>query len=312
VTPASPRQPAQTAVTTNAEVAAALPEGLVDAAVARILARIASEPIATVPEPSSSNVQFNVALRSLLNDPAVRKAVARATEPKGPSTVYPNTWQAQFRYVGPGTAVGSNVFWGRSSSFTGATGQCQQVATCYQNAWSYNTDVAPAAQSLRYMLTPAWTLDEIVVSDNGGTTDNYYVLPVGLDGLYSPSQAPAAPQVAAVISWDIDQRYKGGHPRTYLPGIDQAAFAAEGSNTWGTAFITALKAAALTFLTQLVANLLAAGFASAEPIIISRFSKGPRPSAVPFAITNSSANPVTVNERIDTQRRRLGKEITTR
>jgi hypothetical protein len=180
------------------------------------------------------------------------------------------------------------------------------------DAWKYTTSGPPAESSLQSVLNASWTLDEIVVSDNTGNTDNYYVLPVKLAGTYPSDNLPLPPNVAAAVSWDIDKKYKGGHPRTYLPGIDSQALAASGSNIWSAAFIAALKAAALVFLQQVVAYLIGAGMASATPGVISRYSKGPRPSAVFFPITNSSSDVPVVNERVDTQRRRLGKEVTAR
>jgi hypothetical protein len=239
--------------------------------------------------------------------------VSRATEPKGPPTTIPNTWRAEFRYTGPGNVIASNVYWGYSPTFTGATGQCQTVAQAYSTAWQYEATGPPVVQSLIYMLSPAWTLTEIVVSDNGGTTDNFYVLPVGLAGLSTLTGPVLSPNVAAVVSWDIDQKYKGGHPRTYLPGIESAAVAVAGANTWTTAFVSALKAAALAFLQQLIATLISAGFSSAQAITVSRFrGNAALPAAKMYPITNSSANPPIVNSRIDSQRRRLGKEVTAR
>lgn len=262
--------------------------------------------------PSSPLVPFTVPLSSIITNHSVRKAIAKATQPREATTAVPHSWKCQFNYEGPDAVVGSNVFWGTSTSFTGSTADCQSIATCYLNAWKFVDPDDSTNDSLITVLNSGWLLTEIVVSDNTGASDNFYVLPVNLNGTMGSPANCAPPNVAAVVSWDIDQKYKGGHPRTYLPGIDSTAYAEGGSNQWASAFVSALKAAALAFLTQLVANLLAAGFASAEPVIISRFRNGPRPSAVAFPITNSSANPPVVNSRIDSQRRRLGKEITGR
>lgn len=280
--------------------------------IAEALVGDGTSPIVTVPEGSSSVVQFSVPLRSILTKPAVRKAVMRATEPRAPTTIVAHTWRADFRYTGPGGITATNVFWGQSPSFDGSAALCQVVANAYLTAWQYHGSGGVEESGLRDCLSQTWTLEEIVVSDNGGTTDNFFSLPVGMLGNYPAGLGPAAPQVAAVASWDIDKKYKGGHPRTYFPGIDQEAFAAQGGNTWSSTFVTLLKWAALNFLKQLIAQLIANAVASPAPGIISRFDNGPRPSAIFVPITNSDANPVTVNSRIDTQRRRVGKEITAR
>lgn len=106
-------------------------------------------------------------------------------------------------------------------------------------------------------------------------------------------------QVAIVISWEIQLRYRGGHPRTYLPaGVGEDTLTA---TQWTPAFITEVQDAAVTFRNSL--NALTTGSTTYKMCSVSyRANNAPRPQPLPFVIQGSS-----VDSRVDTQRRRLGK-----
>lgn len=106
--------------------------------------------------------------------------------------------------------------------------------------------------------------------------------------------------VASVISWHINLRYRGGHPRTYLPGGVVADL--NGFSTWSGAFVTELNSAAGAFLTSM--NALTTGATTYKLCIVSySANNAPRPQPLPFLIQSHS-----VDNRVDTQRRRLGKD----
>lgn len=106
--------------------------------------------------------------------------------------------------------------------------------------------------------------------------------------------------VAAVLSWTINLRYRGGHPRTYLPAGIMTDLS--GFTTWSPAFVTELDAAAGTFRTSM--NALTTGATTYKLCIVSYSSNNaPRPQPLPFQIQGHS-----VDNRVDSQRRRLGKD----
>lgn len=105
----------------------------------------------------------------------------------------------------------------------------------------------------------------------------------------------------AVISWKVGLRYRGGKPRTYVP-YGSAAAPANGIQVPG-AYVTSLKAAAAGFLTDV--NAMTSGTITIALAMVSYYSHNQlRPLGLPYLITGSD-----VHNRVDTQRRRLGKEF---
>jgi hypothetical protein len=107
-------------------------------------------------------------------------------------------------------------------------------------------------------------------------------------------------QVACVISWKINLRYRGGHPRTYLPaGVATDVLT---QRLWENTFIDAATASAATWHSNL--NGIVAGLNSFTFVAVSYFTNGAL-RATPLVLPITSE---VVHNRIDTQRRRLGKE----
>lgn len=106
------------------------------------------------------------------------------------------------------------------------------------------------------------------------------------------------------ISWKVQQRYKGGHPRTYLPppGGDSLA----DSRLWLTSHVSQIATNANNFHSQV--NGMQHGQLSDIHL-----------GTVSFVLRNDWRDPpvfrdftlsaATVDQRIDTQRRRLGRDI---
>lgn len=117
----------------------------------------------------------------------------------------------------------------------------------------------------------------------------------------SRSGTPMPNSVAACITWKINNRYRGGHPRTYLPAGVIADVV--GGNRWTDAFVTAADSAAAAFLVAL--NALSIGGATYKMVCLSyRRNKVNLVPPVPYTIQSSL-----VDHRPDTQRRRLGRDI---
>lgn len=105
---------------------------------------------------------------------------------------------------------------------------------------------------------------------------------------------------ACVVSWPINHRYRGGHPRTYLPAGVQADVS--GGSQWTTTFKNLVQTNMAAFRTAL--NGLTTGTTTYKMIALSyHFNKQPLNPPVAYTV----AAPV-VHGRVDTARLRLGKE----
>jgi hypothetical protein len=110
-------------------------------------------------------------------------------------------------------------------------------------------------------------------------------------------------QTAAVFSWKIAAAYRGGHPRTYLPFPDKSILAAGPSvNTISAASGAAMTAAADAFLVDMNGFGFAGGVTTIGTVSYRR-ANAPRVVPVFYPYLGHTR----VNERLGTQRRRLGK-----
>ena len=162
---------------------------------------------------------------------------------------------------------------------------CQAVHTAYVNAF-----------------TTLWSSSTILITVDGQDLASRTAA-TGTFSLTHPgvqTTIPMALQVALCISWSISDRYRGGHPRTYLPGIDGTFVT--GGRLLTTAGHTAYLNAAAGFLTNM--NAMTAGGSSWKMCCVRYFSQH-QLLANPLVREISGQS---VHGRIDTQRRRLGKE----
>lgn len=141
----------------------------------------------------------------------------------------------------------------------------------------------------------------VVLYDSGGDALEG-VAGVGGTGAFSDNGLPA--QVAMCISWQIAPHYRGGHPRTYLGGLTEGAV--DSVNTWTGGMITAAASAAVAFHGDLEAITgISSGISTVEHGITSFVRAGAwRTPPVFYRIAGA-----TVDARIDTQRRRLGRDV---
>lgn len=114
--------------------------------------------------------------------------------------------------------------------------------------------------------------------------------------------APA--NVSCCIGWRVQAHYRGGHPRTYLAGIPTSKFA--NSRQFSTAYASAVAGSAAAFHREV--NGLSAGALSSLKLGIVSFVlrkewRNP-PVFRDFIIDSAHVDP-----RIDSMRRRLGRDI---
>jgi len=106
---------------------------------------------------------------------------------------------------------------------------------------------------------------------------------------------------AACLSWKVNQRWRGGHPRTYLPATVSSDIVA--GRLFTDTYVTALTTAANTFLTTV--NALTAGGATMRLVCVRR-TIDRVVLVTPVVLTIQS---VLVDHRIDSQRDRMGKDL---
>jgi hypothetical protein len=184
------------------------------------------------------------------------------------------------------------------AKYAGGTIDIAALATLAQNvraAWV--TNFAPR-------LTTSCQLLQVECTDIASRTGAQNVDTVGGAGTIPGVFAPL--QVALVVSWKVGTRYRGGHPRMYLAGPDPSQI--QTGNTWMPTYVTNVLAAARAFRTAI--NASAAGGATWQLVAVSYFHlvggvpayKVP-PDILPIA-------DAAIHTRVDTMRRRLGKEVT--
>lgn len=108
----------------------------------------------------------------------------------------------------------------------------------------------------------------------------------------------AALNVAAVVSWRIARRYRGGKSRTYIGGLSDAQLSPP--DQLSTVFAGNLQAAAVAFLAHYT-NLSLSGLTWQLAVVSYRTANAPRVTPLVEDITAAS-----VTAAIRSQRRRLG------
>lgn len=125
----------------------------------------------------------------------------------------------------------------------------------------------------------------------------------GVDVSYAGTHAGVVypTNVCAVLSWKVNYRWRGGHFRTYLPAGSAGDITA--GRLWSTTFLTSLNTAADAFRNAL--NGLTVGGTGGHLSGIRYFDqKVMLETPLDLVIVDS-----TVHSRVDTQRRRLGREV---
>lgn len=176
--------------------------------------------------------------------------------------------------------------------YSGTAPQVGDLATvCSQIASAYVANIAPLAHSSVVLtgvdaadLTSPAAAATSATNNNAGTRTG----------------TAMTSQVACVSSWQINVRYRGGHPRTYWP----VGVIADTTNSrlWTSTFVTAAQTGFNGYRTSL--NAIVTGSTTYKMVAVSfHTNHAARQQGIPFTI-----NSVTVHGRVDSQRHRLGKE----
>jgi hypothetical protein len=148
------------------------------------------------------------------------------------------------------------------------------------------------------LLTSAFALtgtDAVDLSSSAGAAASH---PSGATGGASGAFFPN--NVAACISWLTARHYRGGHARTYLPGIPAAA-SVDGVH-WTSTFLGSMGSAALDF--RAAVNAASSGLPAPISLVsVTRVIGGVVRVPATFDVITGSR----FDDRVDTQRRRLGR-----
>jgi hypothetical protein len=199
-----------------------------------------------------------------------------------------------------GTAPWVNTFWLATTGASPPTG----------------TQVSGLASSFMGLFNTMWSAD---TSSTAGTSQTICEWNDGagnvVDGAASTPVAgtsgsgylPAS--VAMVISWRLAQRYRGGHPRTYIAGCSIGMLATQ--TTFSTSVVSDMQTHVNTFLAA-VNGLAPSGFSSVTLGVLRQFANGGSETKPPTFLNPPQFKPFVsgiVKPGVATQRRRLGDNL---
>lgn len=166
---------------------------------------------------------------------------------------------------------------------------CNGIATQAFNAYATNLMQLVDVNSI---LTRCEVQDLTSPTANEGSHDGSQA------GSIATQSGPAS--LALVVSQIINFRYRGGHPRFYVPGPTMLEVL--NGKVWTNTFLTSARAQATSFRSAL--NAIVQGTMTFQMATVSyRTAHALRPTPLPFVVQQ-----LVVHGRVDTQRRRLGKE----
>lgn len=149
------------------------------------------------------------------------------------------------------------------------------------------------------LMSTSATYGGVDLADLTSPTTSQASVTANATGTRTGTGLPAS--ACVVTSWSANVRYRGGHPRTYwCVGITTDL---SNPRTVAPTFVTAVNNASTAFRTMM--NSQTWSGATNKMVVLSYVRDGVRlANPVPYTITGNS-----VHGRLDTQRRRLGKEI---
>lgn len=167
--------------------------------------------------------------------------------------------------------------------------ECATLAAAVRSAWVSN--FIP-------LQTSSLTLNDVTAIDLTSNT--------GAEGSATGSTAGSqagstlSSNAAGCVTWKIARRYRGGHPRTYIAGFIFSQ--TSNPNTWSATHVTNVTNAATALRTAINGLTVAGGAVS---MVVPHYVVGG------VRLTNPDWSIITglvVDTRIDSQRRRLGRD----
>jgi hypothetical protein len=215
-----------------------------------------------------------------------------------PSVVLPaiaNVVKLILNWVGPAGRVAKNILFAKMSGGTGSTSD-----PIFLNAVANGLMSSIQTATISPIVNSAWTLSGVTARDAGGTSAQGVSTHAPIVGGGSGQCLP--PNVAVAISWIIPESYRGGKPRTYLPGVSASALIDTGQSGLTSTFCSSLDAAATLLMNDFNTHPI-----SGSTVTLGTVSYHTGHAVRPTPLFRTYVD-VKVHERVDSQRRRLGKE----
>lgn len=188
-----------------------------------------------------------------------------------------------------------NVMYLKYSTSAPSVAELNTLSGLVMSAWTTN---------LKPILTSGMTLNFVDLQDVSSRTGSYYQNTTGGVGSVASSQ-PLPSSIAMAISLKVAKRYRGGHGRVYQCGFN-AADVVNGTN-WLAARATACNTGWTNYINA--SNAFTSGSNTYTAVVGSFYTHDANKNQI-FK-TPPETYPIlgtAVHTRIDTQRRRLGKE----
>lgn len=215
------------------------------------------------------------------------------TEPKGPKPPLPGLVKVDLMYSGVTitSLKAHNIMHLLLNPVTTLSAANMAIlATDFINAW--NSNLTPILSNQYQVGTCTTTMLD------GTGTEGFASTTIAGGG----TSAPLPPQCAVCITWKASFSWRGGRPRTYLGGITGDFQNSVADSKLAPAKVATLETAVSAFLTAV--NAITVGGATVALGFPSYYSKGAfRTPPLFFPFTGH-----VVHERLDSQRRRSGKE----
>lgn len=215
-----------------------------------------------------------------------------------PSVALPpliNTAKLILNWVGPASRVAKNILYVLTAGGTGTTSD-----GVWLKSLANQTMTSLMSSNVQGTVGSNWSLNSVTAKDNGGTAAQATSDHAAIPGVATGATFP--PSVAITISWIIPESYRGGKPRTYMPGVPESSSVTAGDSAIAASFATLLESHAVAFLTSMNAALLS-GTSIAVGTVSHYHGHSLRPTPVFYTYLGAK-----VHERLDSQRRRSGKE----
>lgn len=206
-----------------------------------------------------------------------------------------NTVKIELNWAGPNATKATNIMYALMG-----TGWSPNATSLGEVASNYWTAIGTGGNPIQGVVSEDWSTVSVTAIDNSGATEIAVVSDHSSPGTIA--QSPLSPNCAQVLSWTINAHYRGGHPRMYIPGVATTSVTEAGSNELTSTIRSAISAFGSAFLTAFN-DALAGSIAEALGTIAYHRNNVPLATPVFYPYTGGE-----VHGRLDSQRRRLGKE----
>lgn len=208
-----------------------------------------------------------------------------------PNAYLPGLLQIRPQYTASPTDldIPENILWFRSANVTTPTlANIQAIQAIFDGDWALIfAEYGAEGRYYSGSVVTDWSNDTGLAWSSVGT--------------FTPQEGTAAgvlpSQVAALVSWTIAQRWRGGHPRTYLPWVGNGAIQSADPNLLNTSIVSGM----VTNITNLQNDMAGSGVLGGQSQVVFRFRDDPAKAAL-WEIAE-----FTVQSELATQRRRIRK-----